>query len=327
MVYDSIIIGGGPAGLTVANNLEKEQIQYVVIEKGAIANHILQFPVFMRFFSSRELLELGNFPLTIPDEKPTRQQYLTYLNHFTKYRKLKIRTCTEVLAVNSQNGIFEVEIQNPNKTKEVLKAKTVVVAVGAYEKPKMLNVEGEDLPKVSHYFTETHPYFQKKVLVVGGRNSAVETALILYRSGADVSLSYRRKDFSESSIKYWMKPDIENRLKNDEIHWYPETNVTKIMYDKVLLSSRDGKEFLIDNDFVLCMTGYEPPLDFLKSIGIELDKETNVPLHNPTTLETRSIPGLFVVGVVTGGNISGKVFIENCRNHGDLVIKRLKEYI
>jgi len=324
MVLDTFIIGGGPAGIAVANTLQKEGLNVLAADRGPIANNIMHFPVFMQFFSSRDLLVIDDFPMTIPEEKPDRRQYLTYLNNFVESRKIQLLTYTEVLGVEKTNGVFSVQTKNVgNGKEETFQTKSVVTACGAYERPRYMNVPGEDLPKVSHYFSEPHPYFKKKVMVVGGRNSAIETALILYRSGAHVSLSYRREDLSGSGIKYWIKPDIEARLRNGEITPYLSTNVKRIDQDSVVLTRENGEEIVVENDYVIALTGYEPPAEFMDKLGIKYDPETKAPEHNPETLET-PVRGHFIAGVITCGNISGKVFIENSRHHGELILKGLR---
>ena len=326
MILDSVIIGAGPAGIAVASELQKAGLEFRIYDKGPIGNHIMQFPVFMQFFSSREFLEIDKFPLAVPEEKPDRQQYLSYLRSFVSWHKLPLETFTEVTSVTKNNDIFNVTVQRLDGTKETIQSKTVVAACGAYERPRKLGIPGEDLPFASHHFTEPHKYFGKKVMVVGGRNSAIETALILFRNGADVSLSYRGKDFSESSIKYWIRPDIEGRIAKNEIKGYFETVPREILPGKVILADKDGRETEVKTDFVLMMTGYEPPLDFLKKIGVPFPPDSPVPLHNPETLETEN-PGMFVAGVVTAGNISGRVFIENSRHHGELITRRIIKII
>lgn len=326
MTFDALILGAGPAGLAVANSFHKQGLNYIALDKGPLAAHVQKFPPYMDFFSSRELLEIDGFPLAIPETKPNRRQYVTYLNHFWSSRDLNVRTYTEVTNVSREADGFRVATKTIHGHEETLKARTVVVACGAYESPRMLDVPGEDLPHVSHYFTEPNDYYRRRVLVVGGRNSAIEAALLLYRSGARVALSYRRHDFNESGIKYWMRPDIENRLKQDQIANYLGTNVKRIDPDHVTLIRDDGSEVPVAADFVLLMTGYLPPYSFLERIGVRRDPETGIPYHDPATLETPT-PGLFVAGVITGGNISGKVFIENCRHHGDLIAPRVQELL
>jgi len=325
MVYDSIVIGAGPAGLTVANDLVKNGMTCRVFEKGAIADHILRFPVFMQFFSSSEFLELDEFPLTIPDEKPTRRQYLTYLTRFVRSRNLPVDTYTTVEHVEKRDdGSFQIEVVRLNGRRESFLSRSVVAACGAYERPHRIGVPGEELPHVSHHFTEVHPYYDRSVLVVGGRNSAIETALLLYRSGVKVSLAFRANDLSESSIKYWLRPDIDARIEKGQIPAYPGSTIGEIRPGEVELTDCNGRRVSVDADFVLLLTGYEPPLGFLKKIGVPFQDGSPVPIHNPETLETAN-PGLFVAGVITAGNISGKVFIENSRHHGELIVKRLLE--
>ena len=325
-MLDTLIVGAGPAGLATAIALKKEGLNYQIIEKGPVGNHIAQYPTFMRFFSTRELLEIDEFPLTIVDEKPTRQEYIAYLARLVRDRELKIRDYTEVKAVIPlEDGTFEVAVQaSGGDEQERMRARSVVVACGAWESPRKLGVPGEELDKVTSRFTEAHPYVGKKVLVVGGRNSAVETALHLYRAGADVSLSYRREDFEGFGLKYWLKPDIENRVHKGEIKGYLGTNVIEIKPKSVVLEHKDGRREEVDNDFVIKHIGYDPPVGFLKSMGVEIDPGTNRPRHNEETLES-NVPGLFIAGVITHGNVSGSIFIENCRYHGELILKGLRE--
>lgn len=323
-MLDCLIIGAGPAGLAVANSLLGAGLQCLVLEKGPIAGHIAQYPAFMQFFSTRDLLEIDGFPLTITEEKPSRRQYLAYLARFAQERRLPLRIYTEVLAVEKlADGTFAVRAQRQGGPVESLAARAVVVACGAFDSPRRLGVPGEELPKVTHRFTEPHPYIGSRVLVVGGRNSAVETALILWRAGAQVALSYRCKDFAGHGLKYWLKPDIENRIRNGEITGYLGTTVRRIDWDSVTLGDENGHETTLANDFVICHTGYDPPVEFLRAMGIRLAAETNVPDHDPATLET-NVPGLFVAGTIVAGNVSGHIFIENSRHHGELILAALR---
>lgn len=326
-MLDCLIIGGGPAGLAVANTFAKAGLRYLIVEKGPVANHISHYPTFMQFFSTRDLLEINGYPLNITDEKPSRREYLNYLSRFTRDRALNIRTYTEVAAVaRRDDGRFTVTLRRRDGSTEALESAAVVVACGAYENPRRLGVPGEDLSKVFHHFTEPHPFVGQRVLVVGGRNSAIETALLLWRAGADVSLSYRGEAFTGRGIKYWLLPDIENRIKNDEIHGHLGTTIRRIDWDTVTLADKSGREFAIPNDFVICQLGFNPPVEFLRGMGIALEPESNKPSHNPETLET-NVPGLFVVGTIITGNISGHVFIENSRHHGEMILPRLRELL
>ncbi|MCC7391085.1 NAD(P)-binding domain-containing protein [Candidatus Sumerlaeota bacterium] len=338
-ILDCVIIGGGPAGIAIAETLTRAGISLRVFEKGPIGHHIAQYPTFMRFFSTNENLEIANFPLINTEDKPTRQDYLIYLNKFAKYHKLPISTYTEVTGISRRSDdIFEVALAHsnarphdlmmcppPDPTAPVL-ARTVVIAVGAWDSPRRLGVPGDDLPKVHYRFFESHEYVGKKVLVVGGRNSAVDLSLTLWRAGAEVSLSYRRREFAGKGLKYWLKPDIENRLKNNEIAGYLGSNVERIDRETVTLRIDDGTTVTIANDFVIPCLGYDPPTQFLKNLGISVEPESNKPVHNPANLES-NIPGVFIAGVITQGNISGNVFIENSRHHGELILPRLREIL
>jgi thioredoxin reductase (NADPH) len=329
-VYDSIIIGAGPAGIAVANTFKKNNIKYLVFERNFIASNIARFPVNMTFFSNRFLLEIDDFPLAIPEEKPSREQYLTYIFHFVRSRKLNISDYSKVVSIikpeKSESGCFEIHVNYKNGKTEKVLSKTVVTACGAFDDPRLLNIPGEDLPHVSHYFTEVFPYLNHSVLVIGSGNSAVEVALKLFRAGCKVGMSYRSECLSSTKIKYWMYPDIQKRLEKNEILHLPGANLSQIKNQSVILTDKNGNIRELEFDFVLAMTGYNPPVGFLKKLEIELEPETNIPVHDPVTLETPT-PGVFVAGVITGGNISGKVFIENSRNHGEMILPRLNEIL
>lgn len=324
--YDCLIIGGGPAGIATAHTLQRAALRYALYEKGALADHISQYPTFMRFFSTNGNLEIAGFPLGNTEEKPSRQEYLHYLSSFARYHRLKVETYVEVTGVRRSGELFEVTLSRQGGREEVVHATTVVAAVGAWESPRRLDCPGHDLPKVHYRFTEPHPYIGRKVLIIGGRNSAIETALILWRAGAEVSLSYRRNEFAGRGVKYWLRPDIENRLKNGEITGYLGSHVRKVEWNRVELELADGSLKSVENDFVIPMLGYDPPVEYLKGLGIELEPETNRPAHDPETLET-NVPGLFVCGVITHGNVSGHVFIENSRHHGELMLPRIQEIL
>ncbi len=324
---DCAIIGGGPAGLAVAIELEKQGIKYIILEKKHIGYNVSRFPIAMRFFSSRALLEIDEFALTIPDEKPTREQYLTYLFRLAAGKNLKIRDYTEVKTVQKNKGGFELSLTDSLTGEESsLQASTVVCAFGALDRPNMLGVKGEDLPHVSHYFPEIYPYLNHRVLIVGSGNSAVETALLLYRAGAKVSLSFREKSLNEKKIKYWLYPDIQKRLAKEQIVGYAATKIVEIEPHGARLKTQDGQKFFLETDFILLLTGYRPDPDYLRAMHVEVNPDTCIPAHDTNTLES-NVEGLFMAGAITGGNVSGKVFIENSRFHGTLIAPRIKEIL
>jgi thioredoxin reductase (NADPH) len=326
-MLDVVIVGGGPAALAAAHTLQCAGLSYLVLERGAIAHNIAQYPPYLTFFSTNANLEIAGFPLGITSEKPTRREYLKYLTDFVRFHSLSVETFADVKRVAShpESG-FVVEFEKPGNRRQSLRTATVIIAVGAWDDVRRLDVPGADLAKVKYRYTEPHEYIGRSVLVVGGRNSAVETALQLWRAGAKVSLSYRRTEFNGTGLKYWLKPDIENRIARGEIHGFLGSEVERIDWDSVTLRLGDGSRTVIPNDVVLPMLGYDPPVGFLKACGVELEPGTNKPIHDPETLET-PIPGLFIAGVITAGNISGHVFIENSRDHGELILPRLQERV
>ncbi|MCG3198007.1 MAG: Ferredoxin--NADP reductase [bacterium] len=315
-----IIIGGGPAGLSSADHLARGGHEVVVFEKGPVGGNISRYPTYMTWFSTRELLELGGLPLTIPQDKPTRRDYMIYLLRFVEHARLDVRTYHEVLSVTGGRGGFRVQGRALNGREFEEQGEIVVLATGAYDHPQRLGVPGEDLPKVSHYYTEPLPYHGRKVLVVGGRGSAVEAALELWRNGARVSLSYRREIFPDS-LKYWLRPDIENRIRAGEIQAYMPSHVVSIEPETVTLEHR-GKEVSLSNDFVLALTGYEPDTSFLEKLGVRFDPESKKPEIDPETYES-NVPGIYIVGVMQAGNISSEIFIENSRRHGEVLARAL----
>jgi thioredoxin reductase (NADPH) len=314
------IIGGGPAGLATADHLQTAGHAVVVFEKGPIASNVSKYPVYMTFFSTSDLLEIGGVPLTVPADKPTRREYLYYLTKFVQTKHLDVRTYHEVTGVEGNKGDFRLAVQTLSGKQLSEQCEAVVLATGAYDTPQRLGVPGEDLPKVRHYYTEPHPYLGQKVLVVGGRNSAVETALELWRNGAQVTLSHRRETFP-SSLKYWLLPDIENRIKANEITAYRPSEVLSIEPESVTLSYRE-ETLTIPNDFVLALTGYQPDTAFLETLGIAFDPLTKRPKIDPETYES-NVPGIYVAGVMQAGNVSSEIFIENSRHHGEVIAKAL----
>ncbi len=315
------IIGGGPTGLSAADTFQAAGLSVIVLEKGAVADHVAKYPTFMNFFSTADLLELGGFPLTLAADKPNRREYLAYLRRYVRERKIEVKVGHEVASLDGQKGKFK--LSGTTRWGEAFEAtaERVVLATGAYATPQMLEVPGEELPKVSHFYTEAHPYFGHKVLVVGGRNSAVEAALELWRAGVDVSLCHRRATFG--SVKYWIEPDIENRIKAGDIRVYRPARLLEIRPRSVILR-REGREAEeIENDFVLALTGYRPDPKLLSNFGIRADSFTGRPVCNSETLESER-PGLYIAGVMLAGNVSSEIFIENSRAHGGQILSHLK---
>jgi thioredoxin reductase (NADPH) len=319
------IIGAGPAGLAVADTLQAAGHEVVLFDRGAVGQAVAEYPTFMTYFSTRELLELGGLPMTIASIKPTRQEYLVYLNRFVQSRGLDVRTYVAVESlerdVSDPAHPFRLRLMSSHHGAGEARARFVVIANGSWDHPNRLAIPGDDLPKVSYRYTEPYPYIGRRVLVVGGRSSAIETALDLWRNGATVDLSYRRTSFEGRGVKYWLRPDIENRLKNGEIHDHLGTIPVEFRPDSVRLRKVDtGEEYDIPNDFVFAMTGYMPDFSLLRGAGIEIDEATGTPRHDPETYES-NVPGLFLAGVILQGNISGHIFIENSREHGGPILR------
>jgi thioredoxin reductase (NADPH) len=314
---DVLIIGAGPAGLAAAIAATKAGLSYQVIEKGALVNSLLHYPTEMVFFTTPELMEIGGLPFTSPNDKPSRMEALRYYRRATDTYKLEVVFDETVESISREGEVFVVEAQDKWKKRRSQRARAVVLATGAYDFPNLMGVPGEDLPHVSHYFTAPHPFYRRHVVIVGGKNSAAEAALELYRAGARVTVVHRRAALGDS-IKYWVKPDIENRIKEGSIAAQFNTNVVEITPTHVLVE-RDGVRDEIPADGVFLLTGYISDNRLLRAAGVEIDPETCGPVHNPETFET-NVPGVYVIGAMVAGKASGRIFIENGRLHGDLVI-------
>ncbi len=312
-MYDIIIIGAGPSGLSVAIEAKKAGLSYWVIDKGSIVNSIQHFPMEMTFFSTPELLEIGDLPFTSAQMRPTRAEGLEYYTRVANYFQLELKLFEKVESVSKTESFFTI-----HTSRSSYESRNVVISTGYYDNPNTLNVPGEKLKKVSHFYTEPYSFFRQHVLVVGAKNSAAIAALELFRHGAKVTLVHRGDKLSDK-IKYWILPDIENRIKEGSITAHFNTTIVAILDEKVLLQKLTGEKFEIPNDFVFAMTGYHPDDDFLRSIGIQTDDENIAPIHNPETLQT-NVEGLFVAGSVVAGKNNNKIFIENGRLHGKMIV-------
>ena len=314
--YDVVIVGGGPIGLACGIEARKAGLRYIILEKGCLVNSLYHYPMNMTFFSTSERLEIGNVPFISHGPKPNRVESLEYYRRVCQSWELNVRLYEKVESVQHSQGNHVV-----TTTKGTYSAPNVVLALGFYDLPYLLNVPGEDLSKVRHYYDEPHPYFRQRVVVVGASNSAVDVALETFRKGADVTMIVREGAIGES-VKYWVRPDIENRIKESSIRAYFNSQVTKITATTVEIATPEGA-IMLDNDFVLAMTGYQPPFDFLTSCGIEFhDDAFHTPLYNEVSMET-NVPGIYLAGVVCGGLKTNKWFIENSRIHANQIIDRI----
>jgi len=317
--YELIIIGAGPSGIACAIEAEKEGLNYIVLEKGFLANSIYNFPTNMTFFSTSERLEIGKVPFISHTEKPTRKEALEYYRRIVESYELKIRYQTEIDSLEKvDNRLFHLKT---TKGKEY-KTNYVIAATGYYDVPRLLNVEGEDLPKVKHYYDDAHPYIGMNILVVGAANSACDVALETWQKGANVSMAVRSSELYQK-VKYWILPNIENRIKEGSIKAYFNSELKKISPDSVTIDTPDGT-IEIENDYVLAMTGYQPDYNFLSRLGIDFDgTEAQRPVFNEHTLES-NIKGLYLAGVILAGLNTSKLFIENTRDHGKKIIDHIK---
>jgi bacillithiol disulfide reductase len=315
--YDVIIIGAGPIGLACGIEAKKAGLNYVIIEKGCLVNSLYHYPLNMTFFSTSERLEIGEVPFISHQPKPNRFEALEYYRRVASSWDLNICLYEDVKSIQNMQGVFNIDT-----TKGSYRASAVVLSLGFYDLPYLLNVPGEELPKVRHYYDEPHPYFRQKLVVVGAANSAVDVALETYRKGAEVTMVIR-EDAIRDTVKYWVKPDIENRIKEGTIRSYFNSGVIRIQPNEVIIRTPQGEKTL-ENDFVLAMTGYQPPFDFMSRCGIEFhDDEFHTPIYDEKTMET-NIPGLYLAGVVCGGLKTNKWFIENSRVHAEMILEDLK---
>lgn len=319
--YDIISIGAGPTGLALAMDAKRAGMRALVIDKGCLCNSIYNYPVNMVFFTTPELLEIGDMPLVCLGEKPTRLEALKYYRKGAEHYELELRLFERVVQVDGHDGDFTVVTETEKGREERYHSKKIVVATGYYDLPNEMGVPGEHLPHVNHYYTEPHPFWNQDVVVIGGKNSAVESALDLYRNGARVTLLVRSPQLG-ASLKYWVKPDIENRIKAGQIHAIFGAQVKEFTRDGVVVAS-DGEVKELYAKQVFALTGYHPDYDFIEALGVQLDAESRRPALDPNTLES-NVPGIFLAGVVIAGRYTGEIFIENGRFHGKQIVKALK---
>lgn len=316
-MLDAVVVGAGPTGLACGIELKKRGLTAVLFDKGCLTNSLYNYPTNLVFFTTPELLEIGGIPMTSLNEKPVRTEALKYYRRVADHFALDVHQYERVDGFDGEDGNFTVHTTDRNGRAHDYSAKKVILSTGYYDKPALLNVPGEDLDKVIHYYREPHPYYGHDVLVVGGKNSAAIAALELHWTGARVTLVHRRDGLSDS-VKYWIKPNIENRVKSGEIRAYFNSTVQRIDPDTVTLNTPEGPVTL-KNDFVFAMTGYRPDTSFLSKHGIRFDEETRRPRLNPDTLESER-PGVYLAGVLVAGMHTNEIFIENGRFHGKQII-------
>lgn len=320
-MYDLIIVGAGPIGLNCAIEAKKAGLNYIILEKGVLVNSLYHFPTNMTFFSTSNLLEIGGVPFIAHSEKPTRRESLEYFRRVAESWKLNIHFYEEVKSiVKDSDNIFQV-----TSSKKEYSAKTVIIATGFYDHFRPLNVPGEDLPKVKHYYDEPHPYVGQKVAVIGAANSACDVALETFYKGAEVTMVVREPNIYEK-VKYWIRPNIENRIKEGSIKAYFNSTVKEIRKNEIIIKTPEGEKIL-ENDFVLAMTGYLPNYGFFEKIGLEISEDPNkIPNHDPETLES-NLAGLYLAGVIITGMQTSKLFIENTRIHAGIIIRDILKTI
>ena len=311
--YDVIIVGAGPIGLACALEAKRKKLSYLVIEKGALVNSLYNYPLYMTFFSTSERLEIGEVPFTNVSPKPGRQEALEYYRRIYLHYELNVHFHEKVLSIENVGNSKRIKT-----TDSEYSSKNVILATGFYDIPNYLHIPGEELAKVSHYYKEAHPYSGQKLVVIGASNSSVDAALECWRKGAEVTLVIRKSEIGER-VKYWVKPDIENRIEEGSIKAYFNSSLKSISEKSVLIQTSEG-EVEIDNDFVLALTGYRPNFDFLRKCGIELSKDALLlPKYNSETMET-NVKGIYLAGVVCGGMETHKWFIENSRIHAAIIV-------
>ncbi|MEO3947067.1 YpdA family putative bacillithiol disulfide reductase [Gorillibacterium sp. CAU 1737] len=316
-----VIIGAGPCGLSAAAELKEAGIDALVVDKGSLVHSISRYPTHLTFHSTPELLEIGGVPFVTPNEKPTRLEGLTYYRTVVERKGLRVRTYVEVTAVTRTETGFELRLQDRFGRESSLAARHVILATGYFDHPNELGIPGEPLPKVSHYYTEAHPYAGQKIVIVGGNNSAMDAVLELVRVQAEVTLVYRGSGLSRY-VKAWTRPLIEGLMDKGRIRALFESELKEIREDEVCVRDKEGREEWLDNDFVLAMTGFRPDRRLLQNAGVQVLEETGAPWYDPETMQT-NVPGFYIAGVVATGSRANEIFIETGRHHGRLIARDL----
>ncbi|HVN93045.1 MAG TPA: YpdA family putative bacillithiol disulfide reductase [Terracidiphilus sp.] len=319
-VFDLLVVGAGPTGLATAIEAQKAGFRVVLVDKGCVCNSLFHYPAHMTFFTTSELLEIGGIPFPSPNAKPTRNEALEYYRQVAAYYKLDVRQYHRVDRVAGSDGAFVVHTTDRFGRAGELQARKLALAIGYYDLPNWMNIPGEDLSKVHHYYNDPHPFYDMDVAVIGGKNSAAIAALELWRHGARVTLIHRGPGI-HAHVKYWIKPDIENRIKNGEIKAYFLSTVTGIAADSIQIKTPAGAETL-HNDFVFALTGYHPDFSFLERLGVQFEGVDRCPRCHPDTLES-NVPGIYLAGVIVAGSRTNEIFIENGRFHGKQIAESL----
>jgi thioredoxin reductase (NADPH) len=321
-IYDMLVIGAGPTGLACAIEAKRAGFRTALVDKGCLCNSLFHYPAHMTFFTTPELLEIGDMPFSSPNQKPTRSEALEYYRKVAEHYELDVRQYESVTGVSGSDGDFRVHTTDRFERKSVHRSRKLVVATGYYDLPNYLNIPGEELNKVRHYYHEPHPFFGLDVVVIGGKNSAAIAALDLWRHGARVTLVHRGPEMHRH-VKYWILPDINNRIKNGEVAAHFSSSVTRIREDDVTIATPDG-EVTIPNHFVFALTGYHPDFAFIEAMGVKLDEANDrCPMCDPATLES-NVPGIYLAGVIVAGERTNEIFIENGRFHGKLIADDLR---
>ena len=322
--FDVLVIGAGPTGLACGIEAKRAGFRVANIDKGCLVNSLFHYPANMTFFTTPELLEIGDIPFPSANQKPTRHEALEYYRKVSEHYHLDVRQYERVEEITGGDGDFHVTTKNLHGTTHKYTARKLIVATGYYDLPNLMSIPGEDLPKVFHYYREPHPFFDLDVVIVGAKNSAAIAGLELWRHGARVTMVHRGPGI-HNNVKYWIKPDIENRIKNGEVKAYFNTTVCEITPDEVLLQMPEG-EVRLYNDYVFALTGYHPDFSFLTALGVEVAGKEKRPVSDAKTLES-NVKGVYLAGVIVAGMRTSEIFIENGRFHGKQIAEHLKQIL